>query len=179
MDRLWGEVVPIPEANVHVLTGGETVLDDYRVEYTPGHASHHVAYLHEPTGTAFCGDVAGLHIPPTGVVFAPTPPPDIDIEAWKASTRIVEAWEPTQLAITHFGAVTEDVPGHLETVRESLDRMLEQVDRLSLEDFVAQHVAWLEERVGHQAATEFQQAGPPDQLWQGLNRYLTKQREAA
>src|SRR5215213_3713012 len=24
-DRLWGEVVPVPEANVHVLKGGETV----------------------------------------------------------------------------------------------------------------------------------------------------------
>ena len=26
----------------------------------PGHASHHVSYLHEPTGTALVGDVAGL-----------------------------------------------------------------------------------------------------------------------
>ena len=32
----------------------------WRVAYTPGHASHHVTYLHEPTGTAFCGDVAGV-----------------------------------------------------------------------------------------------------------------------
>ena len=65
MQRLWGEVVPVPEENVHVLTGGETVLDDCRVEYTPGHASHHVSYLHEPTGTAFVGDMAGVRIPPT------------------------------------------------------------------------------------------------------------------
>ena len=31
MDRLWGEVVPVPEADLHVLDGGERVLGDYRV----------------------------------------------------------------------------------------------------------------------------------------------------
>ena len=54
----------MPEANLHVLGGGETVLDDFRVEYTPGHASHHVSYLHEPSGVAFVGDVAGVRVPP-------------------------------------------------------------------------------------------------------------------
>src|ERR671910_1248340 len=33
--RLWCEVVPVPEANLHVLAGGETVLGAYRVAYTP------------------------------------------------------------------------------------------------------------------------------------------------
>src|ERR671916_792990 len=77
----WGEIVPVPEANVHVLTGGETVRGEFRVEYAPGHASHHVAYLHEPTGTALVGDVAGARIPPSDFVIAPTVPPDIDVEA--------------------------------------------------------------------------------------------------
>src|SRR3954467_8733269 len=36
MDKRWGEVVPVPEANVHVM--GERELD-FRVAYTPGHAS--------------------------------------------------------------------------------------------------------------------------------------------
>ena len=63
------------------------MLGEYRVEYTPGHASHHVAYLHEPTGTALVGDVAGVRIPPADFVLAPTPPPDIDVEAWDALDR--------------------------------------------------------------------------------------------
>ena len=63
MSRLWGEIVPVPEANVKVLGGGETVLG-MRVAYTPGHASHHVCYLHEDSGTAFVGDVAACRIPP-------------------------------------------------------------------------------------------------------------------
>ena len=62
MERLWGEIVPVPEANVRALAGGEAVLG-MRVAYTPGHASHHVCYLHEETGTAFVGDVAAVLIP--------------------------------------------------------------------------------------------------------------------
>src|ERR671918_1564642 len=103
--RLWGEVVPVPEQNLNVLGGGETVLGDFRVEYTPGHASHHVSYLHEPTGTALVGDVAGVRIPPAAYVVAPTPPPDIDVEAWERSIDVVAGWNPATPALTHFGRV--------------------------------------------------------------------------
>ena len=84
MERLWGEIVPVPEANVQALTGGETVLG-MRVAYTPGHASHHVCYLHEESGTAFVGDVAAVRIPGADLIVPPTPPPDIDIETWDDS----------------------------------------------------------------------------------------------
>ena len=117
MERLWGEIVPVPEQNVRALAGGETVLG-LRVAYTPGHASHHVCYLHEETGTAFVGDVAAVLIPATNLVVPPTPPPDIDIETWLESIETVEAWKPERLAITHFGAI--DSPAeHLATVRRS------------------------------------------------------------
>ncbi len=81
-----------------------------RVAYTPGHASHHVCYLHEESGTAFVGDVAACRIPPSNLIVPPTPPPDIDIEVWEDSIDIVEAWRPERLALTHFGAVEDDVP---------------------------------------------------------------------
>ena len=93
MERLWGEIVPVPEDNVKPLAGGETVLG-MRVAYTPGHASHHVSYLHEASGTAFIGDVAAVKIPGVELVVPPTPPPDIDIEAWIDSIGVVEAWAP-------------------------------------------------------------------------------------
>src|SRR6476661_6070808 len=76
-DRLWGEVVPIPERNLRPLAGGETI-DGFRVAYTPGHAIHHVAYLHEASGSAYTGDVAGVRIG-TAPILPPTPPPDIDL----------------------------------------------------------------------------------------------------
>src|SRR6478609_4742400 len=119
MGRLWGEIVPVPEANVKVLSGGESVLG-MRVAYTPGHASHHVCYLHEESGTAFVGDVAACRIPPSRLIMPPTPPPDIDLEVWEESLGIVESWQPERLALTHFGAVEADVPGYLAGVRSRL-----------------------------------------------------------
>src|SRR5262249_48681883 len=50
MERLWGEIVPVPEANVKPLVGGERGLG-MRVAYTPGHASHHACCLHADSDT--------------------------------------------------------------------------------------------------------------------------------
>ena len=88
----WGEVVPVPEERLHVLSGGETVLG-FEVAYTPGHASHHVCYFTR-TGGAFVGDMAGVRVPPYDLTLAPTPPPDIDVEAWERSLDTIAAWEP-------------------------------------------------------------------------------------
>src|SRR3954447_14927879 len=106
--RLWGEVVPVPEGTLRVLTGGERDVEGaFRVEYTPGHASHHVSYLHEPSGWAFVGDTAGVKMPPSPFTVAPTPPPDIDVEAWERSLDTIAAWQPQTLALTHYGDVSE------------------------------------------------------------------------
>ena len=112
MERLWGEMLPVPEENLEVLSGGETIRDGaYKVEYTPGHASHHVSYLHD--GTAFVGDVGGVRITPESMTIPPTPPPDIDVEAWHESIAVVRAWRPERLAMTHFGS-SEEVDQQLD-----------------------------------------------------------------
>ena len=80
----------------------------FEVAYTPGHASHHVSYLHD--GTAFVGDIGGVRITPSSMAVPPTPPPDIDVEAWHESIALIAAWRPQRLAITHFGD-SEDVDG--------------------------------------------------------------------
>src|SRR5688500_2673729 len=134
--RLWGDVIPVPEANLHVLTGGETVLGGFRVEYTPGHAWHHVSFLHEPSGTAFVGDVAGVRIPPSPYVMAPTPPPDVDVEAWDRSLDVVAGWRPQALALTHFGRV-DDVEPHLAAMRGRLHEVVGLASRHGSEAFVA------------------------------------------
>ncbi len=85
MERLWGEVAPVADAErMQTLRGGETV-EGMRVAYTPGHASHHVCFLHEETGDAYVGDMAGVRLPGQSYTVAPTPPPDIDVEAWLES----------------------------------------------------------------------------------------------
>ena len=97
MERLWGEVAPVAEERVHTLPAAELV-EGFRVAYTPGHASHHVAYLHEDTGDAYVGDVAGVRVPPYGFTVPPTPPPDIDLELWEESLRTSRAGTPRRCA---------------------------------------------------------------------------------
>jgi len=140
LNYLWGEILPVPEGNVRVLGGGETVLG-MQVAYTPGHASHHVCYFHEESGTAFCGDVAACRIPPSNLVVPPTPPPDINIEVWEESLDTVAAWEPGRLALTHFGAVEDDVPGHIAKVRSKLREEAELARQMTKEAYDADNEA--------------------------------------
>jgi glyoxylase-like metal-dependent hydrolase (beta-lactamase superfamily II) len=173
MRELWGEVVPVPTGSLRALEGGETVLGGWRVEYTPGHASHHVCYLHEPSGWAFTGDVAGVHMPGVGAVVAPTPPPDIDLEAWERSLQVVSGWDPVALGLTHFGAVEEDVQAHLGAVDEALRREAAWAAEHDLAGFTAAFGHWLRAQEGDEATVAaFLQAAPPEHLYLGLERWL-------
>jgi glyoxylase-like metal-dependent hydrolase (beta-lactamase superfamily II) len=181
MQRLWGEIVPVPEANVKVLGGGETVRG-MRVAYTPGHASHHVCYLHEESGTAFVGDVAACRIPPSGLIMPPTPPPDIDVEVWEESLDLVASWSPQRLALTHFGAVEDDVPGYLEGVRSRLREeaelareMPEDAYEHGLQRRIREQLT--AEGLGEETIAELLQAVPTAYQWSGLDRYWRKRAE--
>jgi glyoxylase-like metal-dependent hydrolase (beta-lactamase superfamily II) len=171
--RHWGEVVPVPEENLHALSGGETVLG-YRVAYTPGHASHHVCYLHEESGTAFVGDMAGVRVPPAELTLAPTPPPDIDVAAWDRSIETIAAWQPNRLALTHFGAA-DNPEAQLALVREALHNQAELVARHDLEGFKAAMHEWVKERVPAEDVAAVEQAAPLDHLFLGLQRWRSKQ----
>jgi glyoxylase-like metal-dependent hydrolase (beta-lactamase superfamily II) len=168
MQELWGEIVPVPEANLRVLD--DTTPDGpagFRWAWTPGHAVHHVAYLHEDTGIAFAGDVAGVRIG-TGPILPPTPPPDIDIEAWHRSIDLVAAWSPSALAITHDGTF-RDVEAHLAALHRELDRLAELAraeDEAQFEaDMRATFAASPEDERSYLAAM------PPETLYGGLARY--------
>jgi glyoxylase-like metal-dependent hydrolase (beta-lactamase superfamily II) len=180
MERLWGEIVPVPEANVHALSGGEQVLG-MRVAYTPGHASHHVCYLHEESGTAFVGDVAAVRLPGVDLIVPPTPPPDIDVEAWEESIGIVESWQPERLALTHFASVEDPAP-HLAQVRERLREEAQLARELPEDAYEQRHRDLVAERAeSTEAAEELVQCVPPQYQWRGLDRYWRKreEREAA
>jgi glyoxylase-like metal-dependent hydrolase (beta-lactamase superfamily II) len=173
MERLWGEIVPVPEGNVQPLAGGEDVLG-MRVAYTPGHASHHVCYFHEDSGTAFVGDVAAVRIPGVDLIVPPTPPPDIDVETWLDSIATVESWRPERLALTHFGAIEEPIE-HLELVRRRLREEADLAHQLSEDEYEGRH----RERVqvaseSQEAAEELIQCVPPQYQWRGLDRYWKK-----
>jgi glyoxylase-like metal-dependent hydrolase (beta-lactamase superfamily II) len=177
MEELWGEVAPVPEERMHALSGGETV-EGFRVAYTPGHASHHVCYLHEDMGDVYVGDMAGVRIPPYEHTLAPTPPPDIDLDAWLDSLHTVAAWNPQSLCLTHFGQVT-DVADQLHRIRCALTGAADSARVDGEERFIARLEDELSEVVADLAAVEsYEQAAPLDQLYQGLERYWRKRAEA-
>jgi glyoxylase-like metal-dependent hydrolase (beta-lactamase superfamily II) len=177
MERLWGEVLPVPADNVVALQGGESV-EGFRVAYAPGHARHHVAYLHEETGDAYVGDVAGVRIPPHEFTFAPTPPPDIDVEAWERSLDTVAAWRPRRLCLTHYGR-TDDPIEQVERVRERLRWSAALARRGDRKRFLADVAAETERSLDEGAALRLRQAAPPEQQWLGLERYWRKLRPPA
>lgn len=184
MERLWGEVAPVPADNLVVLSGGERVEAGgrtFEVAYTPGHASHHVSYFDRASGVAFVGDTAGVCID-GGYVLPPTPPPDIDIDAWQASVARIEAWSPQTMFLTHFGPVHSIAP-HLQTLMENLETRAAAVRKLLAEPgaddekmrrFADDSTRELRRQMTDAQVAAYVLAAPPEQLWLGLARYWKK-----
>ncbi|WP_205698959.1 MBL fold metallo-hydrolase [Conexibacter sp. SYSU D00693] len=166
MRTLWGEIVPVDAAHVTALEGESGSIGPFEWHYTPGHASHHACYLHRDTGIACCGDVAGVRVG-DGPILPPTPPPDIDVEAWERSAELVAAWDPSAVAIAHFGTFP-DARHQLETVISELHRLAE-IARDGDEDVFVREI---ERRTGGSDA--YFRAMPPDTLYGGLHRYWEK-----
>lgn len=175
MERLWGEVAPVPERNLRVLTGGETVLGSFEVAYTPGHASHHVSYLRG--GTAFVGDTGGVRITPSSLTVAPTPPPDIDLEAWYESIARIAAWRPERLAMTHFGQGGE-VAAQLDELKQRLEAWGELARASQEDEFIAEIRAEIEAATDPRWVPSYIQAAPPEQIYAGLVRYWEKRAQS-
>jgi glyoxylase-like metal-dependent hydrolase (beta-lactamase superfamily II) len=57
---LLEEASPEPVTANHLVIDGEIVEGEFRVLATPGHTKGHVAYVHEPTRTLFCGDALAV-----------------------------------------------------------------------------------------------------------------------
>ena len=75
MGRLWGKVLPVPEANVLTAAGAASGCSGVEVASRPGTRPTTSATSATPTGRAFVGDVAAVRIPPPARGLPPTPPP--------------------------------------------------------------------------------------------------------
>jgi glyoxylase-like metal-dependent hydrolase (beta-lactamase superfamily II) len=187
MEAVWGTFQPVPAGNVTALKGGERLEIAGRaikVAYTPGHAKHHVSFLDEHTGMAYVGDSAGVRVS-GDYLIAPTPPPDIDIEAWQHSLDTIDAWQPVALFLAHFGPVSP-ARAHLARYRTTLSSAAEAVRELlakgGTDDELANRFAEQMRRDARRALPEHEAqaaelAAPFDQLWQGLARYWQKKRD--
>jgi glyoxylase-like metal-dependent hydrolase (beta-lactamase superfamily II) len=175
MDRRWGDMVPVPEDNLRVLHGSESLFNgEFEVAYTPGHASHHVSYLHD--GTAFVGDTGGVRIGGR-LTLPPSPPPDIDVEKWHASIERIAAWKPERLVQTHFGA-SEDPEAQLAELSARLDDWAARARDQDLDQFVAGVREEISGNADEELLEAYEQAAPPDQLYAGLERYWRKRADA-
>lgn len=185
MDRLWGEVRPVPSEAVVALGGGERISAGGReleVLYTPGHASHHVSYFNADTGIACVGDTAGIRMPDGRFVLPPTPPPDIDIEAWHRSLSAIAGWRADTLFVTHFGP-SSPVPAQLTEMADHID-LVAKLAQASLahdgEDsdrevwFIDEVRRELRRRMKDAEAEAYEVAGRFDLNWKGLARYWRK-----
>lgn len=174
MERLWGAFEPVPEERLQVLTGGERIKvggQSFEVAYTPGHASHHVSYFSE--GTAFTGDVGGCRVVPAAPAVPPTPPPDIDVDAWHRSLELISGWRPERLAMTHFGG-TSNVDAQLSEVGGRLDRWAALARERSQEEWIAAAREEMGVDLPPADMTALFQAVPSDQAYAGLRRYWDK-----
>ena len=170
-DELWGELAAVPEPNVEVVGSEVLGLECFP---SPGHARHHVCYV-DRDGTLYAGDAAGVRIQPARYVMPPTPPPEVDLEAWEATLDEIERRAPRQLALIHFGVVT-DPASHLGALRRRLREWAAVVEGgADEEEFVAQ----VGGEVDDAERSAYEAAMPLWQSYAGLKRYWEKRREAA
>jgi len=176
LEEIFGEFAPVPAENVHTIADGEAVYG-FRALHTPGHSGHHLSFLHEETGTALTGDVAGVSFWPHQFAFVPTPPPEIDLDLWDQSIVKLQEWGPQSLSLTHFGEIPEAGP-YLERFVEDLSWTREQsragdpvAYRAAIEARAAESLPAELHNTLWQAATAF------DQVWMGLDRFWRKRAE--
>lgn len=115
----WGEVIPVPEANIHGLKDGD-VVEGFKALHTPGHSGHHMAFLHLETEYALVGDLVGQMIHGFDLRVISTPPPEVDLEAWLSSLDKLAEHDPvpSTLGLTHFGRVPDVLEAIMATKQE-------------------------------------------------------------
>jgi glyoxylase-like metal-dependent hydrolase (beta-lactamase superfamily II) len=191
MHELFGEARPVPEDRLVKLQGGEEIEVAgglVSAHYTPGHAYHHLAF-HEPqSGTLFTGDVAGVRLHGQSYVKPPTPPPEVDIEAWKGSIESMRKLAPKVLCPTHFGSY-EDVGRHLGELEQRLEDWLllveERMDEGQSQDDIIEELEaqgdaeMLREGADPKDSERYELAANYEMLVTGLMRYVSRQRESA
>jgi glyoxylase-like metal-dependent hydrolase (beta-lactamase superfamily II) len=185
MDALWGEFLPVPEAQLRPLAHNDVVRAgglEFTALDTPGHAGHHMIY--QLGDIAFAGDLGGVRRPGLRHVRVPTPPPEFDRNAWLASIERVRGLGLGRLYLTHFGPI-DDVDEHLARVAGLVSDYAQQVHEALLrgaerDAIVTEFGAWEQARMEAEGVPPEQwpvyaDIGPVGMSVDGMIRYWQKQ----
>lgn len=197
MLRMYGEILPVPEARVIVADDGFEL--DFRGRAlrfidAPGHARHHYAIWDATTRGWFTGDTFGLSYrefdgPNGAFLFPTTTPVQFEPEAWAQTLERFMATDPAWMYLTHYGRVGDvgrlaaDLRGGI-SIYQSLARQLA--------DAPDRHAALKEALMVHALEELAALASPVDETTarellafdmelnaQGLGVWLDKQKKAA
>ena len=189
MQKLFGDFLPVPESNLRILQGGETLAlgsRELRVLYTPGHASHHVTYFDPAERVAYVGDTAGISMEGHPFILPATPPPDINLELWYESLDAIAQLRPRRLFLTHFG-YSDEPERHLNAYRERLQHWGKlTAEILSRGQERSEAILAFSRAVAAEAAefltptqlSHYVFNGALQLSWMGLERYHRKRAEA-
>jgi hypothetical protein len=102
----------------------------------------------------------------------PTPPPEVDVEAWQLTLDEIQRRDPERLALIHFG-VADDVGRHVTELRLTLEDWAESVEGgATEEEFVEYALAELAD--SGEDVGSYEQAMPFWQSYRGLDRWAKK-----
>ncbi len=186
MEELWGDFLPVPEEQIHILHDGDVIqIGQVRFQAidTPGHAYHHMAYLMDDI--CFSGDIGGVRIPIPGPkhLRIPMPPPGLHLGKWKESIIKLRGKEFSSIIPTHFG-IYPDADWHLDAVLDGIAEaeawMYEMMPKeLPIEELRAAFIKRARERSLSEGLKEdwldaYEQANPSGMSADGLQRYWNK-----
>jgi len=174
----WGEVLPVPEANIHAIADGD-VVEGFEAIHTPGHSGHHLSFFHQETEYALVGDLVGQTVHGFDILLMSTPPPEVDVELWLASLDKLAEHDPvpSTLGLTHFGRVP-DVLDSIEAAKNELRRLADLARNGDQEEFMTDFERQLE-NVPPDIAESLVNALPIEFNYAGLERYWSKKAAAA
>jgi glyoxylase-like metal-dependent hydrolase (beta-lactamase superfamily II) len=190
LPRLFGQTLSVPQENLKILEGGESVPfgdQKFEVLYTPGHASHHVAFIDPQENAAFVGDTGGIRIANGPYIMSATPPPDVDLPLWDQSFDAILSRRPSKLFVTHFG-FAENPEQHIASFRERLhlwasitERSMKSAtdEESALKSFVTETHADMSRFLTPWEVEQHSFTSGLPLSFLGLARYLRKRAEAA
>jgi len=188
MDRLWGEILPVPPERLRALRDGDviqaagatiTVID------SPGHARHHHCF--QIGDIAFTGDAAGVRLAVYDWPAVHTPPPEFDLDAWHTTLSRLAALDLRTIYPTHFGAVA-DPADHFRRFIPLLDECAEFVrarlsEGLNRDEIIARYATWYADRAGAagldaEALRQYAIVNDVPSCVDGISRYWMKKQPA-